>query len=690
MSTKRRLTPDDLYKLVFVSDPQVSPDGKRIAYVRTIIDEKTKEYRSQIWITSTCGTAKPRPFTSGPKTDNSPRWSPDGSRLAFVSDRGGDRQIWIMPTAGGEAYQLTKMRRGASNPVWSPDGTKICFTALVDPDDKPEDIQKPMDDKAREEERKKRREEPALVTRIKVKADAAKGLISNGRTHLFVQDVEGKEPAKQITSGDFDHHNPAWSPDGKYIAFSANRREDGDYDPWLVDIFVIPSEGGEARKLTDTKGPSMAPVWTPDGKHIIYAGHKREFGAATLARIWKIPAEGGDAVVLTAGFDRAVGDSMAGDCRFGPSQSGPALSPDGNTVYFLANNSGETALFSVPVEGGEVEQVLGGKRQIFGFTLDKSGYTLAIAVCTPSIPGDIGVFHLDSGEETLLTSENKQLLNEVYLSLPEEYSFKSSDGKHRLGWIMKPVGFKAGQKYPAVLEIHGGPAAMFGWNFFFEFQILAAAGYTVFYTNPRGGQGFGQEFLHAVIGDYGGMDYDDLMTWTDFASDMGFIDKDNMGVTGGSYGGFMTNWIIGHTDRFKAAVTQRSISNWISFYGVSDIGYTFTDTQLLGNPWKDPELLWKHSPLAYVENIRTPLLIIHAEQDMRCPIEQGEQLYITLKKLRKKVEIVRYPDSNHELSRSGKPVLRVHRLKQILRWFDSHLERKPEDYDPPLQQADNS
>ncbi|HHY12259.1 MAG TPA: S9 family peptidase, partial [Firmicutes bacterium] len=407
MSSKRKLTPDDLYKLVFVSDPQISPDGEQIAYVRTVIDKTTNEYRSAIWITSSSGTGKPRPFTSGPKTDNCPRWSPDGSKLAFVSDRGGGRQIWVMPTTGGEALQATKMRRGASNPVWSPDGTKICFTAPLNPEDSPEDHQKPMDNKAREEEKKKKREEPTLVTRIKVKADAAKGLIGNARTHLFVQKIEGGEPAKQITSGDFDHRGPAWSPDGKYIAFSANRQEDPDYDPWLVDVFVVPSEGGEARKLTDTKGPSGAPVWTPDGKYIIYAGHKREHGSATLSRIWKIPAHGGEALMLTEGFDRGIGDSMSGDSRFGPSQSGPTLSPDGKAVYFLVSNNGETSLFSVPVEGGKVEQVLGGKRQIFGFTLDQSGTTFATAICTPTIPGDIGVFHLDSGEDTLLTCENK-------------------------------------------------------------------------------------------------------------------------------------------------------------------------------------------------------------------------------------------------------------------------------------------
>ncbi len=685
MSSKRKLTPDDLYKLVFVSDPQISPDGEQIAYVRTVIDKTTNEYRSAIWITSSSGTGKPRPFTSGPKTDNCPRWSPDGSKLAFVSDRGGGRQIWVMPTTGGEALQATKMRRGASNPNWSPDGTRICFTAPLNPEDSPEDHQKPMDNKAREEEKKKKREEPTLVTRIKVKADAAKGLIGNARTHLFVQKIEGGEPAKQITSGDFDHRGPAWSPDGKYIAFSANRQEDPDYDPWLVDVFVVPSEGGEARKLTDTKGPSGAPVWTPDGKYIVYAGHKREHGSATLSRIWKIPAHGGEALMLTGGFDRGIGDSMSGDSRFGPSQSGPTLSPDGKAVYFLASNNGETSLFSVPVEGGKVEQVLGGKRQIFGFTLDQSGTTFATAICTPTIPGDIGVFHLDSGEETLLTCENEQLLDEVYLSGPEGHNFKSSDGQDRFGWIMKPIGYKEGHKYPAVLEIHGGPAVMFGWSFFFEFQILAAAGYAVIYTNPRGGEGFGQEFLHAVIGDYGGMDYDDLMAWTDFATAIDFIDEDNLGVTGGSYGGFMTNWIVGHTHRFKAAVTQRSISNWLSFFGVSDIGYTFTETQLLGNPWNDRDLLWKHSPIAYVENVNTPLLIIHAENDMRCPIEQGEQFYVALKKLGKKVEMARFPESNHELSRSGKPVLRVHRLNQILRWFDSHLEKQVDSYELPLQ-----
>jgi dipeptidyl aminopeptidase/acylaminoacyl peptidase len=682
---KRRLVPDDLYKFVFVSDPQIAPDGKLIAYVRTTIDRKTKEYRSAIWIASAEEPGRSRPFTSGLKMDTSPRWSPDGSRLAFVSDRSGDRQIWVIATSGGEAFQVTKMRRGASNPVWSPDGTKIAFTASLDPEDSPEDYQKPMDSKAREAEKKKKLDEPVLVTRIKAKADSAKGLIGNARTHIFVQEAEGDKPARQITSGEFDHQSPAWSPNGKHIALTANREDEPDYDPWLVDVFVVPSEGGDLKKLTGTKGPSGSPTWTPDGKYIVYTGHKREHGSATLSRVWKVPAEGGESVMLTGAFDRSIGDSMSGDSRFGPSGNGPTVSPDGKTVYFLSSDNGKTSLFSVSIEGGEVKPVLGGERQIFGFTLDGSGNTFAAAISHPTLPGDIGVFHLDSGKENLLTSENKELLDNVYLSEPEGFEFRSSDGQDRFGWIMKPIGYMEGKKYPAILEIHGGPASMYGWNFLFEFQILAANGYTVVYTNPRGGQGFGQEFLHAVIGDYGGMDYDDLMTWTDFALTKDFVDKDNLGVTGGSYGGFMTNWIVGHTDRFKAAVTQRSISNWLSFFGVSDIGYTFTESQILGVPWKDRDLLWKHSPLAYVENVKTPLLIIHAEKDIRCPIEQGEQFYVALKKLKKEVEMARFPESNHELSRGGKPVLRVHRLNQILRWFDSHLEKALGDYDPPLK-----
>lgn len=685
MAEKRRLTPEDLYKLVFVSDPQISPDGTKIAFVRSHIDEKTKEYRSNIWVVPV-GGGEPRQFTYGPKSDTTPRWSPDGTKLAFVSDRGNGRQIYVMSLSGGEAMQVTKMRYGASNPVWSPDGRKIAFTASIDLEDKPEDYEKPLDAKQREEMEKKRREEPTLVTRLRVKADAAMGLINaTRRNHIFVIDVEGNSPAVHLTPGPWDSSSPAWSPCGKYIAFSSNRMPDPDYQPWFTDIWVVSAEGGEPRKLTTSEGPCGEPRWTHDGKFIIYGGHKMEHGGPTFSRLWKVPVEGGEPVCLDPDFDQSLGDHCAGDSKMGGGENGPTISPCGKKVFFLSSTHGRTSLYSLSVDGGMPELVIGGDREIFGFTMDDSGKTLAMVVSTPTSPCDIYAVNLETKEETVLTGFNKKLLDEVYIVEPELVPFKASDGLQEYGWIMKPVGFKEGVKYPVILQIHGGPHSMYGYGFFFEFQLLVNRGYGVIYTNPRGSEGFGQEFMKAVNGHYGEMDYDDIMTWTDAAiRHAGWIDEKRIGVTGGSYGGFMTNWIVGHTDRFVAAVTQRSISNWTSFHGVSDIGYTFIDRELLIDVFKDFEKAWKFSPIAYVENVKTPLLIIHSEQDMRCPIEQGEQFYVALKKLKKEVEMVRFPGANHDLSRSGKPVLRVHRLNHILRWFDKYISKNPEDYEPAL------
>ncbi|MGI6632488.1 MAG: prolyl oligopeptidase family serine peptidase [Bacillota bacterium] len=685
MADKRRLVSEDLYKLVFVSDPQISPDGKKIAFVRSHIDEKTKEYRSHIYLVPTDG-GPARQFTSGPKADTTPRWSPDGSKLAFISDRGSERQIHVMPVSGGEAVQVTKMRYGAGGPVWSPDGTKIAFNASVDMDDKPEDYEKPLDQKAKEAREKKRKEEPTLVTRLRVKSDMAMGLINpNRRNHIFVIDAEGKGPATDITPGEYDNGSPVWSPCGKSIAFTSNRRPDPDYEPWFADVWVVPAEGGEPRKVTKSEGPSGAPRWTPDGKFIIYGGHRMEHGGPTLTKLWKVPAEGGEPVCLTPNFDQSLGDRCAGDSKLGGGNNGPTLSPDGKTIYFLSSSEGRTSLYSVSVDGGDPCLVLGGDREIYGFTMDDSGKSVAMVVSEPTFPGDLYSVNLDTKAEKVLTASNKDLLEQVYIESPEIVPFKARDGLQEYGWIMKPAGFKEGVKYPAVLQIHGGPHSMYGYGFFFEFQLLINRGYAVIYSNPRGGEGFGQEFVKAVNGHYGEMDYDDLLVWTDVAiKHTGWIDENRIGVTGGSYGGFMTNWIVGHTDRYAAAVTQRSISNWTSFHGVSDIGYTFLDRELLIDLFKDFEQAWKFSPIAYVENVKTPLLIIHSEQDMRCPIEQGEQFYVALKKLKKEVEMARFPGSNHELSRSGKPVLRVARLNQILRWMDGHIAKNPGDYEPEL------
>ncbi len=687
MAEKRRLVAEDLYKLNFVSDPQISPDGGHIAFVKSHIDDKTKEYRSNIWMVESSG-GEPRQYTSGPTIDNSPRWSPDGTKIAFLSDRGAGKQIYVVTTTGGEACQITKLRWGAGTPVWSPDGSKIAFNASIDPDVAPEDWEKPLDAKAKEAEEKKRREEPKHLKNLRIKADAALGLSGNKRMHIFVVDAEGKESSKIVTTGEFDHMGVAWSPDGKYLSFASNRDPDYEWQGWLSDIYVMPAEGGEMRKLTPSNGPARNPVWTPDGKHIIYAGHQQEWKAApsaTIPKLWKVAVDGGDPVCLTSSFDRGVGDHCSGDSKYGAGENGPFVSPDGRTIYFLASDQGKTSLYSIPAEGGDVSVVMGGDRQIFGVTMDSTCKKAAFVESIPTNPCDLGSFCLDSGDEKNLTSVNKALLDEVYIMAPETVPFKALEGWQEYGWIIKPAGWKEGVKYPAFLEIHGGPHSMYGYSFSFEFQLLAGKGYGVIYTNPRGGSGFGQQFEAAVNGDYGGKDYLDLMEWTDFAIGYtGWIDEKKIAVGGGSYGGFMTNWIVGHTGRFAAAITMRSISNWVSFHGVSDIGYTFVEREVQADFYDDVDKMWYHSPLKYAKNVTTPLLVLHSENDMRCPIEQGEQFYIALKKLKKDAEMVRFPGSNHELSRSGKPTLRVARLNHIVRWCDEHIQKNGMDYEPAL------
>ncbi|NAP01646.1 prolyl oligopeptidase family serine peptidase, partial [Halomonas sp. MG34] len=345
---------------------------------------------------------------------------------------------------------------------------------------------------------------------------------------------------------------------------------------------------------------------------------------------------------------------------------------DEKSLFFIATDQGSTGLYEVSLDK-ELTTLYEKDNHVFGFSYDQNKEAFVLGISSATNPCDFYYLEKD-GTLTQLTKSNRAFLEEVAIAEPETISVKADDGKEIQGWLLKPYGFTEGKKYPFVLEIHGGPHAMYGQTFFFEMQLLAARGYVVLYTNPRGSHGYGQEFVDACRSDYGGGDYTDLMTSVDYVLDnYSYIDEDRLGVTGGSYGGFMTNWIVGHTNRFKAAVTQRSISNWLSFYGVSDIGFFFTKWEHGLNLLDDPEKLWEISPLKYAENVETPLLILHGELDFRCPVEQGEQLFIALKHLRKEVEFVRFPGANHELSRSGKPAMRQERLNHICRWFELYL-----------------
>lgn len=667
---KRAITREDLLKLIFVSYPDLSPCGKRVSYVRTHIDEKASEYCSNIFMSDAAG-AEQRQLTFGKKHDNSPRFSPDGNMLAFISDRSGERQIWVLDLVhGGEARQVTDLRYGATGPVWSPDGTKLAFTSRFTAGEDPDVLHKVRTPKEKEEEEKNRREAPLVVERLRYKSNDAMGFVDGKTSHLWVVDASGGTPMC-LTDGDFDHSSPEWSPDGTTIAFSANRDRDTDINPSYADIYSVPATGGTIKRLTETVGPATSPKYSPCGSKIAYVGHLAEYLGATLARVWIVDADGGEPISLTDDFDNTVGDTTGCDSRYGAPGEALIFSPEGDKVFFLASDRGSTHLFSVPSGGGKVEQITQGKRHVQGISSRFAANSLVFTSATLLHPAN--VYLLNGPSEMKLTDWNEAWLSEVELSEPAEFWYKGVDGWDVHGWLMKPFGFEDGKQYPLIMQIHGGPHTQYGFSFFHEYQMLAALGYGVLFTNPRGSHGYGQKFVDAVRGDYGGNDYGDLMEGIEYAAELPWVDSERIGVTGGSYGGFMTNWMVGHTDRFKAAVTQRSISNWTSFYGVSDIGYYFTEYEVGGTPWHDTAMMLKHSPLSYVKNMSTPLLIIHSEQDMRCPIEQAEQLFIFLKRLDVKTRLVRFPGANHDLSRNGKPKLRLERLRHIAEWFAEHL-----------------
>ncbi|MBT9154497.1 MAG: Dipeptidyl-peptidase 5 [Firmicutes bacterium] len=667
----RPLVKEDLLKLRFVSAPELSPCGERVAFVLTHIDEKTEEYRSYIYMQPVNGGAMHK-LTGGGKIENGPKFSPDGKKLAFVSDRNGDKQIFVLDLKlGGEARQVTTMRFGAASPTWSPDGRHLAYISRFAQKDTALDLEKARSQQERDEDDKKRREEPKVIGLIKHKADEAMGLLDMRHSHIWLISAEGGK-ARCLTSGDFEHVDPCWSPCGQDLAFASNRDGDPEFKPYYADIYTVRVATGEIKRITAIEGPSSSPIWSPDGKSIAYMGHTGEFYSATLTRVWLISADGGEPVNLTAQFDRSVGDQTGSDTRYGGGGEALCFSSDGASIYFLASDRGDTHVYRVSPMTREVLQLTTGHMHMQSMSCSADGKRISLAASAHLYPTDLFLWEHERPLRRL-TEVNQALLSEVALSEPDEFWFKGAEGWDIQGWLMKPTNFAPGQKYPLVLEIHGGPHTQYGCTFFMQLQLWANAGYGVVFTNPRGSQGYGQVFANAVRGDYGGGDYQDLMCATDYAAKLPWVDSERLGVTGGSYGGFMTNWIVGHTKRFKSAITLRSISNWLSFYGVSDIGYTFTEYEILGNPWDNTELLLKHSPISYVKQVSTPILIVHAEQDMRCPIEQGEQFYVYLKKLGVKTRMVRFPGANHELSRSGKPKLRLARLEHLLEWFRETL-----------------
>lgn len=664
--------------LKFLGDPQISPDGKQVAFVQVHIDKnkdakapKADEhvYKANIWLAPTDG-GEPRQFTFGTGKDHSPRWSPDGKRLAFVSDRAEKNQIWIIDMAGGEARQLTKLKVGASGPVWSPDGSKIAFTARTDAEDEAELANAGGEKK----EDKPKKSDVKVIDILRYKANGTPGVLDGKHTHIWVIDACSGE-AKQLTTGDRDDASPTWTADGKQIIFSTYRGPEPDF-ALKRDLWIVPVTGGEAKLLVEQPGPAGEMAVSPDGQTVAYLGHDMHAEGATNTGIWLAPMSGGPGRLITGDFDRSVGGGIMGDSRpvTGVGSSKPTWSPDGRSIYCLASDHGSSFIYRFPVDGGKPEVFHGNPgRAIDAYSFDASRKRIAFVAETPDHPTEI-FFRDENGVEKRLTKANDALLDEVEVVAPALLKFKGHDNWDIEGWLMKPAGFEEGKKYPLVLEVHGGPHGDYGYGFFHEFQYLAAQGWGVLYINPRGSSSYGEKFTAGCTDHWGTEPMGDLMAGLDHAiATNAWIDADRLAVTGGSYGGYMTNWIVTHTTRFKAAATQRCISNVLSFYGTSDIGWFFTERQLHGNPWDNEDRLMSFSPIRYVKNVRTPLLILHSEQDYRCPIEQAEQMFVALKALRQETELVRFPDENHELSRSGKPAHRLERLAHISRWFAKYL-----------------
>ncbi len=675
---KRPLTAEDLYAIQSVEDPQISPDGQQVAFVKVTMDKAQNRYTRNIWL-ATLGKGQPRvrQFTFGPKADTTPRWSPDGRTLAFVSARNGKAQIYLIGLDGGEARPLTSHPNGASGPVWSPDGKRLAFHASVNAEEQRKENATPgesdappvtaLEAKHRTEikdEAEKQKSDPWVITRLPYRTGTQ--YLDDRFMHIYVVDAQADadEPKPfRLTEGEQDFGDISWAKDGASIFTVSSRTP--EYDPWFNTAIVRVAVGKKRRKAprrVSQPGHDYFGVQaSPDGKWLAAQRQVNTGSFGSRVQLVMMPSAGGEARDLTATFDRNA-DSFC-------------WSADSKTIYFQAGDHGNVGVYRVAVRGEEVTSMVGGRRMVQGFSVSDAG-RVAFTATTPERPSDV---YLASGKtEQRLTDFNAKLLNEVIIQPTEDVRFTAPDGRELQGWLIKPAGFKRGQTYPLVVNMHGGPHVMWGPSMvgmWIEWQFHAARGYAVFYCNPRGSEGYGEEFSTIIQNDWGDHVMHDILAGVDAVMALGWVDSKRLALTGGSYAGYMTAWMVSHDHRFACAWAQRGLYSLLGFYGTSDVPQLI-EREFEMRPFDDLEKAWRQSPLAYVQNIHTPLAIEHQDNDWRCPPSEAEQLYAALKRLKREVVFVRYPREGHEMSRSGEPKHRVDRLNRMVGWFDKYCALK--------------
>jgi dipeptidyl aminopeptidase/acylaminoacyl peptidase len=653
----RRFQSIDVFQLEYADDVQISPDGSRIVYVRVSHDIMTDRSRRNLWMINADGTNH-RPLRSESKNFQSPRWSPDGTRIAYVSALEGSPQLYVRWVDSGQTALLTNLVQAPGAISWSPDGKSIAFTQFV-PSSKP-----PLAAPPPKPEGANWAPPVKVVDSVVYRADG-EGWLNSGYSHVFVVSAEGGT-ARQLTQGDFNHGGPlSFTADSRRIVFSANRGEDWERDPQESEVFVVDIADGKLTQLTKRDGPDNSPVVSPDGRKIAYLGFDDRLQGYQVTHLYVMDIDGSNAREL----------AVKSDIDF----ENPRWSADSRSLYFAFDQRGVKKIGVVSLDG-KVRTVatdvggtdLGRPYTSGMYSVARNG-RVAFTHNTPSRPSDVATAPAGGGSK-VLTSLNDDLFGHKTLGAVRELTWKSSHDQREIqGWVITPPDFDATKKYPMILEIHGGPFTAYGPNYTTELQLMAAAGYIVLYTNPRGSTSYGEEFGNLIHHAYPGNDYDDLMSGVDALIQQGNVDADNLFVTGGSGGGVLTAWIVGKTDRFRAAVVAKPVINWASFALTADVSPFFHKYWFGAYPWDQPEQYWKRSPLSLVGNVKTPTMLLTGEQDFRTPIGESEQYYQALKLRKIDTLMVRIPEASHGMV--SRPSNLIAKVDNIIAWFEKYRKK---------------